>query len=154
MLNVNKKAVQDAVHDWLSQVQTLDELINAKLAERDQVLAMATSTGTNMDGLPHGNGKTDKVGNAAVKLAQLAQEIDEAVDRYVDLKRSIVTELEKLPDAEYAVIHRRYIRYMTWEDIAKDMGYSTMQIWRYKVKAFERLYETCDGKLYCTCGTI
>lgn len=121
------------VCEWLEQVKKLDELINAKLAERTQVLAMATKMGADMDGMPHAKGNvSDPVGSGAVKLAHIAVEIDRATDQYVDLKQEIIAALEQLPEREYGVLHRHYIRYMTWEKVAEDMGYSTTQVWRIK----------------------
>jgi hypothetical protein len=139
---MNKKAVQDGVqdaHEWLSQVRKLDELINAKLAERDQLMDLATKCTPNMDGMPHGSGTSDKVGNSGVKLGDMVREIDSLIDSYLDYKRDVLRTLEKLPCVEYAVLHRHYIRYMDWEDIAADLGFSTMQIWRIKVKGLKNL---------------
>ena len=143
-MKINKIGVQDPVQDWLEQVRKLDELITAKLAERDQVLNLATGVSADMDGMPHASGKSDKVGNAAVKLADMAIEIDKLVDKYVDFKRDVVAALEKLPANEYGVLHRYYIRYMTWEEIAQDMGYCNMQVWRYKVKGLRRLADVIE----------
>mgnify|MGYP003310467071 FL=1 len=51
----------------------------------------------------------------------------------------MIATLEKLPAKEYGVLHREYIRYMTQEEIADDMHYSTVQIWRIKQNALELL---------------
>lgn len=117
----------------------LDELVNAKLVERDQLWTMATKVTQGMDGMPHGTGVSDKVGNIAVKLTALADDLDRIVDLYVDHKAAVVAELEKLPPEEYGALHRHYVRYMTWRDVAEDMGYCEVQIWRIKNKAFNRL---------------
>lgn len=127
------------VIEWLEQVKKLDELIAAKEAERIQLWAMATRITPEMTGMPHAGGVTDKVGNMATKLAMLAQETDAAWDRYIDQRSEVIRVLEKLPAKEYGVLHREYIRYMTQEDIAQDMGYSTVQIWRIKQSALESL---------------
>lgn len=127
------------VVEWLEQVKKLDELIAAKEAERIQLWALATRMTPEMTGMPHGGGVTDKVGNIAVKLALLAQETDAAWDRYIDQRSEVIRTLEKLPANEYGVLHRKYIRYMTQEDIAQDMGYSTVQIWRIEQSGLEIL---------------
>lgn len=133
--------VQDvqAVIEWLEQVRKLDELINAKLTERDQLMDMATKITPDMSDTPHGSGVTDKVGNAATMLADLAKDIDCLVDEYVDRKLAVVAALEKLPPFQYGALHRYYIRYMTWEDVAEDMGRSYMQVMRYKKKGLRKL---------------
>ena len=152
------ESVQDAVHDvhdgvqgvqavcdWLDQVKKLDELIDAKLAERDQLWTLATKITPEMTGMPHGGGVSDKVGNIAAKLADLARETNEVVDHFVDYKASVVAALEKLPAKEYGALHRHYIQYMTWEEVAADMGKSYMQVWRYRKKGLEIL----AGEIEC-----
>ena len=130
------------VQRWLEQVKKLDELINAKLAERERLIDIATDISPRMpDGMPFNNtGVTSKkLENAVIALVELEREINKAIDNYVNYKQMIVKILEKLPAKEYGVLHRHYIRYMTWEQIAEDMGYSVMQIWRIKKNAFKLL---------------
>jgi hypothetical protein len=130
------------VEDWLNQVKKLDELINAKLEERTRLKAIATDISAKpIDGMPFSNTGTvsQRMPNAVINLIELAHEIDKLVDQYIDKKQEIVNVLETLPDKEYGVLHRHYIRYMTWEQVAEDMGYSTMQIWRIKKNALNIL---------------
>ena len=124
---------------WLEQIKWLDERIDAKLAEREQLMALATKVTPSLDGMPHGGGVTDKVGNVAVKLAALAEETNALVDRYVDERQKVIQALEQLPTNEYAVLHKHYVQFMTWEDIAEEMGISTVTVWRYKVSGLENL---------------
>lgn len=139
------ESVHDGVQDvqgvigWLEQVRKLDELITAKLSERDDLMDMATKITPELSDMPHGGGVTDKVGNAAIMLADLAKDIDCLVDEYVDRKMSVVAALEKLPPLQYGALHRHYIRYMTWEQVAEDMGKSYMQVWRYRKKGLRNL---------------
>lgn len=142
MLIIHKKAVQDGVHDvhdWLMQVRMINELITAKQAERDQLMTLATNITPNMDGMPHATGVSDKIGNAAVKLADMTREIDDLVDQYLDIKQEIIAELEKLPDVEYTVLHKYYVQGKSWGKIATEMAYCRVQIWRIKDKALEHL---------------
>lgn len=141
-MNLGVQDVHDGVQDvqaWLEQIRKLDELIQAKHAEYYQLLNMATRITPSMDGMPHGTGVSDKVGNMAVKLADLANEANTIWDYYIDQRNAAIAVLEKLPALEYGVLHRKYVRYMTQEAIADDMGYSTVQIWRIEQNALELL---------------
>ena len=136
------EGVHDGVHDvqaWLEQVQMLDELINAKLAERDHAWELATKITPEISDMPHGSGISDKVGDGGARLAQLKQELDDLVDVYADFKEQVVKTLEKLPPKQYGALHRHYIQYMTWEDVALDMGKSYMQVWRYHKQGLKNL---------------
>lgn len=127
------------VHEWLDQVRMLDELITARLVEKQQLWDLATKMTPNMDGMPHATGVSDKVGNVATKLADLAMETDRLVDNYIDRKHEVLDALEKLPPNQFGVLHRYYIRGMTVEQIAEDMNKSERQIMRYKGKGIKNL---------------
>jgi DNA-directed RNA polymerase specialized sigma subunit len=129
----------DNVLDWLYKVRDLDEMINAKLAERQQLMDLATKCTPDLTGMPHGSGTSDKVGNISVKLAMLAHETDTLIDQLVDHKQLVISALEKLPPKEYLVLHKHFIQGMTWATIAKDMNYSDVHVWRLRVKALENL---------------
>jgi DNA-directed RNA polymerase specialized sigma24 family protein len=130
--------VMDVV-EWLEQVEKLDEMINAKMQEREQLMAMATKCTANMDGMPHGSGISDPVGTFGTKLAELAQETNAVVDRYIERRQEVIAALEKLPAKEYGALHRHYIRFMPWEDVAVDMQKSKTQVYRYKERGIARL---------------
>ena len=138
------------IQEWLEQVQKLDQLINAKVVERDQFMALATSVSSgDMDGMPHAKGNiSDPVGNAGVKLAMMANDIDQLIDRYIEIKQDVVSMLERLPEKQYGVLHRYYIRYMTWDEVAEDMGYCTTQIWRIKKEAFKNLEDAIECNIH------
>lgn len=133
------------VREWLERVRKLDELIDAKIAEREQLRAMATRVVAEMDGMPHAKGGvSDPVGSNVVKIIALAEEADRLVDEYVEHKQQVIKALERLPEREFAVLHKYYIQYKTWEEIADEMGYSTMQIWRFKRNGMLRLESFVD----------
>ncbi len=136
-----------SAHDWLCRVTDLDGLINAKLEERDQLMALATKCTGDMDGMPRGSGTSDKVGNAAVKLADMAKEIDDLVDEYVDLKREVNAALDKLDASDQIILHRLYLQGMSQVKVAELMGVCTMTVWRQKVKALKNLEDVmvCCG---------
>lgn len=138
--------VQDvqAVIQWLNKVKKLDELIDAKCAERGQLWTLATKITPEMSDMPHGGGVSDKVGNLAAKLADLAQETNDLVDQYVDYKQMVVNALEKLPAKEYGTLHRYYIQYMTWEEVAADMGVCKMTVWRNWQNGLKNLQNVVD----------
>ena len=140
------------VQQWLEQIAKLDELITAKLAERQRLIEIATDISAKpFDGMPHSNTGTvsQKMQNAVLNLVELEHKLDRLIDKYVDHKQQVVNALEKLPEKEYGVLHRHYIRGMTWEQVAEDMGYSTMQVYRIRKKAFKILEDVIQevGKI-------
>ena len=135
------------VYDYLEQVRELDRRIEAKIWERRQIMDMATRLSAPMDGMPKGKGTpSDLVGDCAVRLAMLAKELDEAIDRYVDTKQEVVSTLERLDSDECGVLHRHYILYQTWEQVAETMSYSYTSVWRIKKRAIKHLAQILDER--------
>lgn len=126
----------------LTKVKMLDDLANAKLVERDQLLTLATKVTPTLDDMPHGTGVCDKVANFAVRMAMLSEEADKLIDLYVDQKNYVIHELERLPQNEFDVMYLTYIKYKNRREVAEIMGKSRAQIWRYHKKAVLYLART------------
>ena len=145
------------VCEWLDSYKKVNELITGKQTEKEQLLEerqrlidIATDISVKMpDGMPHSNTGTvsQKMQNAVVSKIIVDEEIkivDNAISAYLDFKKMVITAIEKLPEKEYGVIHRHYIRGMTFEAIAEDMGYSTRQIFRIKQNALKILEDVIE----------
>lgn len=131
----------------LEDIRKLDELINAKLAERTRLRELATATTAKpMDGMPFTNTGTvnQKIQDIVIKLVMLEEETNALIDRYIDEKQEIVRVIEMLPEREYGVIHRYYIQGMTWEQVAEDVDYSVTHVRRIR----ERAYAIIDDILW------
>lgn len=147
------------VCEWLDNYKKADELIHGKKAEKKQLqnerqrlIDIATDISPKMpDGMPHSNTGTvsQKMQNAVISKIIVDGEIenvDNAIIALLDFKKAVITALEQLPANEYGVLHRCYIRHMTNEEIAEDMGYSTVHVWRIKKKGLEILQDIIDKK--------
>lgn len=75
-----------------------------------------------------------------VKIIDLEHEIDEEIDRLVDLKQEIVSLIKKVKNPEYqTLLELRYLNFKTWEQIATEMHYSTQHTFRIHDKALSLL---------------
>lgn len=108
---------------YLRQVKLYDTHINNKLEELARLKVLATQITSSIKPVPaFGGGNSDKLGNIVAKIVDLENEINEAVDVYVDKQREIGRLLEKLEDADQvAVLHKRYFEDKPWEQIACEM---------------------------------
>ena len=133
--------------EWLDNYKKADELIKGKKAEKEHLLNerqrlidIATDISTKLpDGMPHSNTGmvSRKMQNAVISKVIVDEEIENAeiaIRAYLKIKKEIISAIEKLPAKQYGVLHRYYIRGMTIEAIAEDMGRSTRQINRIKKK--------------------
>jgi DNA-directed RNA polymerase specialized sigma24 family protein len=126
---------------WLERFAMLDELIDGKNVEIEQERERACGTVGSADGMPHAPGVFDKVGCRTVKLIALEEE----KKRYEDQKNAMLDILQMLPAAEYGVLRREYVCYMTQAQIGADMGYCTVQVWRIKKRALKLLEAILKG---------
>jgi RNA polymerase sigma factor (sigma-70 family) len=131
---------------WLEQIKRLDEQIDAKIAEKERIRELMVNTVGSLDGMPRATGISDKVGNLTVKLISIEEELNAMIDEYVDRKAEVVRVLEQLPEREYGVLHRYYIRRMTLEEAGEDYGYCTVQVWRIKKEAIQKLQDILDKR--------
>ena len=108
---------------YLKQVKRLDVCIENKLDELEHLKAMVTKITSTLKGdVVSGGGNQDKLGDAVSRIVDLENEINQAIDDYVDKKREISAVIEKVQDPDQMrVLYKRYFDGMTWEQIACDI---------------------------------
>ena len=129
------------IKEYLSQAYRIDQRINSKL---DQVQSLreltVKATSTLSDTYSSGNGNKQKMEGVIVKIIDLEHEIDEEIDRLVDLKQEIVSLIKKVKNPEYqTLLELRYLNFKTWEQIASEMHYSIQHTFRIHDKALSLL---------------
>lgn len=118
-------------------------MINNKLVEiqqlRDLALGISSiSTGERVQSTPD----FDKIGSKMAKIDELEKNLDETIDKYVDLKNQIIGQIESMEDEiTYNILFSRYIEKKQFELIAIDMGYSWRQIIRLHGNALRQFEE-------------
>ena len=132
--------------EYLSQAYRLDQRINSKLEQvqsLNELAAKATSTLTGMPRNP--NRATSTMADAVAKIVDLQAEINRDIDRLVDLKRDIVALVKSVDNTEFqTLLEKRYLCYMSWEQIAVDMNYSIHHLYKLHAGALD----TCEAYLY------
>lgn len=111
--------------DYLRQLQKLDKLIENKLAEKEQWRAIATSTTQQMTpDRVQTSGNQQKLADAVCKIVEIEAEIDACVDNLVDTKKEVISTIERLNPTEYDLLHKVYVQYFTFEEVADKKGKS------------------------------
>ena len=131
--------------EWLMQARDLDDLINAKLEERDRWLALACRVTGNItpDKVQTSPGNTSEA--AFLKYAALSEEIDRYVDRLVDLKREITEAIHKVPEKRLqTLLIEYYLNHKTWEQVAVTMNYGYRQVIRLHEKALLKVKDVIE----------
>lgn len=118
--------------EYLGQAYRLDQRIDAKIAQVSSLNDLATKCTATLNGMPRNpNRGGSSMADAVVKIISLQNEINEDIDKLVDLKREMVTLIKRVNDTEYqTLLEKRYLCFMTWEQIAVDMNYSIHHLYK------------------------
>lgn len=114
---------------YLKRIRLYDAHINNKMEELERLKAMVTKiTQTLREDAGGGSRSQDKVGDAVSQMVDLQAELNAEIDRYVDSKAEICNVLNKIQNRRYfEVLHKRYVLFKTWQQIADEMGYADVR---------------------------
>ena len=136
--------------EYLEKIKWYDVLIDSKLEELatlNSIVKRITPV-MNTTGGGSASGNQDKLGDTIAKIIDLQTEINRDVDNFVDRKREASRLLKKLENPlHYQILHKRYVLYKTFEQIAADTNYSYRNVTHAHgraLQAFDKVLE--EGK--------
>lgn len=131
--------------EYLSQAYRLDQRINSKLEQLDNLNDLATRATSTLTGMPHNpSPSTSPMADVVCKIIDLQHEINADIDRLVDLKRDMVRIIKEVDNTEQqTLLELRYLCFKPWEQIAVDMGYSIHHLY----KVHNSALDFCDTLL-------
>ena len=122
--------------EYLSQYRTLNDSIDAKLMQVAELRRKAQTVSCGNGTGAHSSQPYDRIGEITARIVDLEREINEDIDRSIDLQREIRAVIAAVPEQRLrTLLELRYINCMTFERIACEMNYSYMQICRLHGKA-------------------
>lgn len=127
--------------EYLSQAKFLDDRINSKIQQISSLNELATKCTATISDMPHSpNSGGSTMADAVCKIVDLQEEINKDIDRLVDLKREIMGVIKAVPNVEYqTILEKRYLCFISWEQIAVDMNYSMQHIHRMHSSALKEI---------------
>lgn len=134
---------RDAVKEYLKQIRILDCKIDYMMEELKSYRILATKITRPMGNeLVQASVEQDKLGTVVAKIADKEKEIDEKIDKMVDLKTEISDMIYGLDDVDQRrVLILRYISFKKYADIALHMCVDIRTIFRLEEKALDNLIE-------------
>lgn len=135
--------------EYLQQIGRYDRLINNKLVELAQYRSMACSvSAVKNDERVQLSPSYDTMDKIVSKIEQMENEIDMLVDRYIDNKQIIISQIDSMSDEmTYQILFSRYVEQKTFEKMAIEMNYCYKQIIRRHGKALQE-FEQKWGNTY------
>lgn len=116
--------------EFLSLARDIDRRIDARLEERERLVARLTAgRSANLSGMPRG-GRYDWT-NSVAQLADMDARINGQIAEMCRIKRLVWEAIEAVEDMRYReLLEYRYRNCWTWEQIAEAMGYDLRWIHR------------------------
>ncbi len=127
--------------EYLSQAHHLDERIECKLQQVENLQSLATRVTSVFSDIPHSvTPDNHKLEKTIAKIIDLENEINTAIDSLVDLKRNITNVINSVENVEYrTILEMRYLSFCTWEQIAVAFGCDVRHVYRIHGKALENI---------------
>jgi hypothetical protein len=120
------------IKEYLSQARYLDMRINSKIQQVASLNELATKCTVTLTGMPRNpNHSTSTMADAVAKIVDLQAEINRDIDALVDLKTEITGVIKAVSNPEYqTILEKRYLCFLSWEQISVDMNYSMQYTFR------------------------
>lgn len=101
-----------------------------KLIEDKEELMDSIGSVKPSDGMPHGTGTGDQVGNLICRMDNLEQKINLKIDQMIALRERIEDVIGGLEPKDSLLMRLRYIDGKRWEQVAVEMNYSYSDVLR------------------------
>lgn len=133
--------------DYLQKLQKLDKLIENKLAEKERWKCIATTTTAPLGGeRVQSSGNPQKMADAVCRYIELESEINACIDRFVDQRQEIISTIEMLEVAEYDLLHKIYVQYLSLQDAATALDKSYTWVTTMHGTALKHIQQILDER--------
>lgn len=132
--------------EFLNQLRKLDNLIQNKIAEKEQWKSISK----NITPLSNGervqaSSEQQKMADAVIKYIDLETEIEKLIDLLVDKRKEIISIIEQVDNSlQYNVLNKHYVQYKPFTVIAEEEHYSyayILEIHRKSLKEVEKILQ-------------
>lgn len=116
---------------WLSQYRDVVKETMRLVREKEEWRSLAEKITPSYSFEPKTQSVTSKVETGAENIVEIDKQLQEQIAKRVRLRLEIAKVIYNLGSEKYRyLLSSRYIDGKKWEQIALDMNYSVMQIWR------------------------
>ena len=118
--------------EYLLQARYLDNRIASKREQIQNLNDLATKCTSTWSDMPRSqNTGRSRMADCVIQIIDLENEISADMLQLINLKREITETINKVKNDEYkTILEKRYLCWLTWEQIAVDLNYSVMHIHR------------------------
>ena len=141
----------EVTKQWLNRAYTIDKEIRILESELKQANLAATSLATQRIGEKVQTSKVNNADYAILKCIEYSEQITKKLGELYEAKIEISEVISRVDGGKSRVLLRmRYLKYMSWAEIANEMDYSERNIYYMHDKALEEAKDiiayTCSVK--------
>ncbi|MGD6778446.1 DUF1492 domain-containing protein [Sutcliffiella horikoshii] len=128
--------------EYLSQAMWLDKMIDNKLEQLDSLKALSLKVNSTLSEVKVSGGhhENSSMESAVVKVIDLGNEINDDIDRLVDLKKEIAEVIHQVNNINYQLLlEMRYISGKTWDDVAIALNYNSRSVFKVHGRALKEI---------------
>lgn len=128
---------------YLNQAFFLDKQVNSLIKVKEETINLAQRCTANYNNDGGSNpSKTNTQEMLYIKIADQSKQIDEQIDKLVDIRNEIEQLINTVSDPDgRSILRMRYLAYMSMSDIADIMGCARVTVYRKYNKSIEELAE-------------
>lgn len=128
------------VIEFLQQVGKYEVIIQNKLIEVQQWKALAESTTSLLTpDKVQSSGSKQKMAESIERYTDIQNEINEYIDKLYEAKKEVLSKIEQLEPVYYDVLHKIYVQFMSFKDVADSYEKSYSWACKQHTRAIEQL---------------
>ena len=128
------------VIEFLQQVGKYELIIHNKLIEVEQWKALAESTTSVLTpDKVQTSGSQQKMSEAVDRYIDIQNEIKDYIEKLYEAKKEVLSKIEQLEPVDYDVLHKIYVQFLTFKDVADSYEKSYSWACKQHTKALEQL---------------
>ena len=125
--------------EYLGQAYRLDQWINSKLRQVENLrsLTQRVTASYGREPVSHTRNVTS-LEDSIIRLIEAEEQINQQIDKMVNLKMDIAALIDHVRNENYRLIlEKRYLCFLSWDEIATDMHYSSRWVRNVHERALE-----------------
>lgn len=128
--------------EYLMQYKDLTKQIKILDEEITDLTAGIGSTGKTLDGMPKAAKIADKTATLATKLAGMSMEVSDLRTQAWEKRKEILDTILQVDKYPYTrILYKKYVQFISFEQIAVDMGYGYRHVTRLHGQALQKVDE-------------
>lgn len=115
--------------DYLNQAYRIDKMIESKIEQVRLLKELSVKAVSVLTDMPSGSRNVHSKEDTIAKMLDMENELKSDIDNMVRIKQEVTAVINTVNDRSCRLLlEMRYLRLMTWEDIAADMNCSLRSI--------------------------